>query len=211
MSEEIVFYHNPMSRGRVVHWMLEEIGAPYRHELLSFEKGEHKRDAYLALNPMGKVPAIVHKGVVITETPAILAYLADAFPEKGLAPAIGDVLRGSYLRWMFFGSGCVEPAILDRMLARPLPERRGALGYGGYEDTMNTLEKALTPGPWLLGERFSAADVYVESSLGWGMMMKTVEPTLAVLAYMEHARARPAWTRFNGQSAELLEGMKRAG
>ena len=211
MSEEIVFYHSPMSRGRVVHWMLEEIGAPYRHELLDFDKGEHKRPAYLALNPMGKVPAIVHKGVVVTETPAILAYLADAFPDRHLAPAIGDPKRGSYLRWMFFGHGCLEVAIVDRMLGRPAPERAGAIGYGTYDNAMATIEQALAPGPFLLGKAFSAADILVGSALGWGLMMKSVEPRPAFMAYMERGRARPAFARFNAQSAALLEEMKAKG
>ena len=208
MSEEIVFYHSPMSRGRVVHWMLEEIGAPYRHELLSFDKGEHKSAAYLAINPMGKVPAIVHKDVVITEVPAILAYLADEFPARHLAPAIGDAKRGSYLRWMFFGHGCLEVAIVDRMLARPAPERASALGYGTYDNAMAAIEQALTPGPFLLGDSFSAADILVGSALGWGLMMKAVEPRPAFMAYLERGRTRPAFARFNAQSAALLEEMK---
>ena len=134
MAEEIVFYTNPQSRGRIVHWMLEETGAPYRMELLSFEKNEHKAPAYLAINPMGKVPAIVHRGVVVTEVAAILTYLADAFPKAGLAPKLDDPARGTYLRWMFFGAGCLEPALIDRMLDRPVPERTAALAYGSYDD-----------------------------------------------------------------------------
>ena len=211
MPDEIIFHHSPMSRGRVVHWMLEEAGCRYRHALLDFETGEHKRAEYLAVNPMGKVPAIVHKGVVVTETPAILAYLADEFPAAGLAPAIHDPRRGSYLRWMFFSHGCLEVAIVDRMLGRAAPERTGALGYGSYETTMATIEQALATGPYLLGEQFSAADIQVGSALGWGLMMKAVEPRPAFLAYLERGRARPAFARFNAQSAALLEGMKAAG
>src|SRR4030095_11890258 len=130
MADTLVFYTNPMSRGRIVHWMLEEVGAPYRMEILSFDKNEHKAPAYLAINPMGKVPTIVHRGVVVTEAAAICAYLADAFPKAGLAPALDDPARGTYLRWMFFGAGCLEPALVDQMLNRPQTERRGGRGYG---------------------------------------------------------------------------------
>src|SRR5215475_11414660 len=161
MSEEIVFYHNPLSRARIVHWMLEEAGAPYRMELVNFEKGEHKKPAFLAVNPMGKLPAIVHRGVAVTESAAICAYLADAFPAAGLAPPVSAPERGAYYRWMFFGAGCVDPALMDRMMSRPAVPRPSSNGYGCYEDTMNALEKALSPGPYILGDRFSAADVYV--------------------------------------------------
>src|SRR5215831_7292240 len=160
MSDEIIFYTSPMSRGRMVHWMLEEVGANYRPHLLNLDKRDHKNPDYLAVNPMGKVPAIVHKGVPITEVAAICTYLADAFPAAKLAPAIGDPKRGVYLRWMFFATGCVEPAIIDRMLSRPPVSRPGALSYGSYDDVINTLEMAISPGPYLLGEQFSAADLY---------------------------------------------------
>jgi glutathione S-transferase len=116
MTDEIVFHHNPMSRGRIVHWMLEEVGAPYRIVLHSFDRREHKTPAYLAINPMGKIPAIEHRGIVVTEAAAICAYLADAVPAAGLAPAVDDPARGPYLRWMFFGAGCLEAALVDRML-----------------------------------------------------------------------------------------------
>ena len=172
---------------------------------------KHKRAGYLAVNPMGKVPAISHKGVVVTETPAILAYLADEFPAAGLAPAIHDPMRGSYLRWMFFGHGCLEVAIVDRLLGRPAPERTGALGYGSYETTMATIEQALAAGPWLLGEHFSAVDVQIGSALGWGLMMKAIEPRPVFMAYLDRGRARPAFARFNAQSAGLLEEMNARG
>jgi glutathione S-transferase len=198
MTERITFYHNPMSRGRIVHWMLEETGAPYDVKILSFEKREHKSPEYLAINPMGKVPAIVHRGVVVTEAAAICAYLADAFPKAGLAPALGDPARGTYFRWLFFGAGCVEPALIDKIFLRPPVERRGAVGYGSYEDTLNTLEVALAPGPFILGERFSAADVYVGSQVGWGLMTKGLEPRPAFEAYFARCSARPAYKRIAG-------------
>ena len=211
MSDEIAFYHNPMSRGRMVHWMLEEVGASYRVELINLEKGEQKKPAYLAVNPMGKLPAISHRGTVVTETGAICAYLADAFPAAGLAPAIGAAKRGRYLRWMFFGAGCLDAALVDRMLARPAPERTGALGYGRYEDVMNVLEQALTPGPYFLQDQFSAADVYVGSQIGWGLMMKTLEPRPAFQAYMGRLAQRPAFRRVNEQSEQLAARLKAAG
>ncbi len=197
MTEPIKFYHNPMSRGRMVHWMLEEVGAPYQVELLSFEKREHKSPEYLAINPMGKIPAILHRGTAITETPAIIAYLADAFPANGLAPALDDPQRGTYLRWLFFGASCVDAAIMDKMLARPPVERTGSIGYGTYEDTVRTLEHALTPGPYLLGDRFSAADVYIGSQIGFGLMTKTLEPTPTFAAYVARCHERPAFLRAN--------------
>jgi len=208
MSEEIVFYHNPMSRGRIVHWMLEEVGAPYRVELLSFEKGDTKKPAYLAVNPMGKIPAIVHRGTVITECGAIITYLADAFPAAKLAPATDESARGTYLRWMFFGQGCVEPAIIDRMLARPAADRPAALGYGNYDDVVHAVEKALSPGPYILGSRFSAVDVYVGSQLGFGMMTKSLEPRPRFLEYVNLLSQRPAHKRFNEQSDKLAAQMK---
>ena len=125
---------------------------------------------------MGKVPAIVHRGTVVTECGAICAYLADAFPAAHLAPPTDSPQRGTYYRWLFFGGTCVEAAVFDRMLSRPAPPRPGALGYGSYEDTLATLEKALTPGPYILGAQFSAADVFVGSQIGFGLMMKALEP-----------------------------------
>ncbi|MDB4966153.1 MAG: glutathione S-transferase [Myxococcales bacterium] len=208
MSDTIVFFHNPMSRARVVHWMLEEVGAPYEAKLLSFEKAEHKNPDYLAINPMGKVPAIVHRGVVVTETAAILAYLADAFPAAGLAPALSDPQRGTYLRWLFFAAGCVEPAVTDKMFDRPPVERKGSIGYGSYEDTINALEKAIAPGPFICGDRFTAADVYVASLLGWGMMTKGVEPRPSFAAYVKRATDRPAYQRFVTQGEAFAAKLK---
>ena len=196
MTDTIVFYTIPMSRGRIVHWMLEEIGAPYRTELLSFDKNEQKTPAYLAINPMGKVPAIVHRGVVVTEAAAICTYLADAFPKAGLAPALDDPARGTYLRWMFFGAGCVEGAITDRMLQRPATAPSMSLGYGSYDATLNALEKAVTPGPFVLGERFSAVDVYLASQIGWGIGSKALEARPAFERYSARCTDRPAFERF---------------
>jgi len=203
MADTVTFYHNPQSRGRIAHWMLEESGAPYEIKIVDFGKMQHKAKDFLAINPMGKIPAIVHRGTVITESAAICAYLADAFPAAGLAPALGDPKRGTYLRWLFFGAGCVEPAIIDQMFSRPAPSRPAALGYGNYPDTVNTLEQAITPGPFVLGERFSAADVYLGSAIGWGLMMKALEPRPAFGGYLGQLSARPAYRRFTAQNEEL--------
>jgi glutathione S-transferase len=197
MTDKITFYHNPMSRGRIVHWMLEELGQPYDMKIVSFEKGEHKSPEFLAINPMGKIPTIVHKGTVVTEAAAICAYLADAYPSAGLAPALNDPARGTYLRWLFFGAGCVEPAFVDKLFARPPVEREGALGYGSYETTVATLERAITPGPFILGNKFSAADVYIASQIGWGILVKALEPKPVFQAYFERMFERPAYQRFS--------------
>jgi glutathione S-transferase len=205
MSDEIVFHHNPMSRGRIAHLMLEEVGAPYRIVLHSFDRREHKTPEYLAINPMGKIPAIEHRGVVVTEAAAICAYLADAFPAAGLAPAPTDPARGPYMRWLFFGAGCIEPAMTDRALQRPPVERPSTIGYGSYEDVLGALETAVTPGPFILGDRFSAADVYVGSQIGWGLMTKALEPRPVFVSYAARLRDRPAFARMAAQVEELAK------
>jgi glutathione S-transferase len=192
MADKVTLYTNPMSRGRTVHWLLDELEAPYEIKILDLAKGEQKSPQYLAINPMGKVPAIVHRGVVVTETAAICVYLADAFPQAGLAPKLDDPKRGTYLRWMFFGVGCFEPAVMDKMFNRPPFERPGASSYGTYETTLATLETALKPGPWILGERFSAVDVFVGSQLQFAVMTKAIEPTPLMQAYVDRIAARPA-------------------
>jgi glutathione S-transferase len=211
MTDEITFYYNPLSRARIAHWMLEEVGAPYRIELIDFDKGEQKSPSYLAINPMGKLPAIVHRGTVVTETAAICTYLADAFPHAGLAPATTDPARGTYLRWLFFGAGCVEPAVVDRLFSRPAVDRPISMGYGSYEDTMRVLEAAVTSGPYLLGDRFSAADVYIGSQIGWGMTIKAIEPRPAFQAYLARFTDRPAYQRFSAQSTAMAEKLKAGG
>jgi glutathione S-transferase len=196
MSDTITFYYNPMSRARMAHWMLEEVGAKYDVKVLSFEKKEHKSAEFLHINPMGKLPTIVHRGVVITETAAICTYLADAFPEAGLAPKLNDAKRGTYLRWMFFTASCFEAAIIDKMLKRPSVEKPGALAYGSYEDTMRTLETAIAPGPFVLGDQFSAVDVYLASQIGFGNMTKAIELSPTLKSYVARCSDRPAHKRF---------------
>jgi len=193
MSNELVFYTNPMSRGRIVRWMLEEVGQPYRTEILDYATGM-KGEAYLAINPMGKVPAIRHGDSVVTEGAAICAYLADAFPQAGLAPALGD--RGDYYRWLFFAAGPVEAAVTSRSLGfEPQPEQRRMAGFGCLEDVVNTLEGAVKGRDYVAGDRFSAADIYVGSQIGWGMQFGSIEKRPAFEAYWERISARPAAIR----------------
>lgn len=192
---EIILYTNPQSRGRIAHRMLEELGVPYTTEWLQYGP-EMKSAAYRAVNPMGKVPAIRHGGVVVTETAAICAYLADAFPEKGLAPPPGHPARAAYYRWMFFAAGPLESAVVAKSLGWEVPEGRNAMvGFGSYADVINALETALAPGPFICGDQFTAADVYVGSSLGWGLMFGTIEKRPAFVAYVDRFNQRPAARR----------------
>jgi glutathione S-transferase len=195
MSEEIVFYTNPMSRGRIVRWMLEEVGQPYRTEVLDYGT-TMKAPAYLEINPMGKVPAIRHRGVTVTECAAICAYLADAFPQAGLAPALDDPARGTYLRWLFFGAGPLEAAVTAKSLGLLAPpDKAGMAGYGAFDQMVDALETAIEAGPYILGERFSAADVYVGSQIGWGLQFKTLPERPSFAAYAARITARPAAKR----------------
>lgn len=200
MSDEVIFYHNPKSRAQMAHWMLEETGAPYRTIMLDFSKGEHKTAEFLGINPMGKLPTIVHRGVVVTETAAIIAYLADAFPEMGLAPSINSPLRGAYYRWLFFTAGCFEPALLDKMLKRPPAEPKTSVGYGSYEEVIETLKKAVAAGPYLVGDKFSAVDVYLGSELSFAMIFGAPdikgEPVFE--DYVARITERPAYRRAKG-------------
>jgi glutathione S-transferase len=210
MEDEVTLYTNPMSRGRIAHHMLEEIGTPYRLELLNFERGEQKKPEYLKINPMGKVPTIVHRGVVITEAAAICAYLADTFPEAKLAPSITDPARGTYLRWLFFGPGCIEPALADKSFPRSKNATSSSLAWGSYEDTLRALETALKPGPFLLGERFTAADVYVGAAIGWGLMTKLLEPRPVFVTYSARLQDRQAYQRMNDQCTKLAAQLQKA-
>lgn len=205
---ELVFYTNPQSRGRIAHWMLEEVGVPY--ETVWLDYGHKMKEAeYLAVNPMGKVPALKHGDVVVTEAAAICAYLADRFPEKSLAPPAGHSSRAAYYRWLFFVAGPLEMAVTAQALGWQVPEGRSAtVGFGSYNDTINTLEKALIPGPYICGEQFTAADVYVGSSLGWGMMFDTIEKRPVFEAYVGRVYARPAAQRANRINEDFLQSRK---
>ncbi len=197
MADELVFYTNPMSRGRIVRWMLEEVGQPYRTEVLDYAT-TMKAAEYLSVNPMGKVPAIKHGETVVTEAAAICAYLADAFPQAGLAPPSGNPARGPYYRWLFFAAGPVESAVLNKALQVSVPpERKPMVGYGSMEEVLDTLEYAVSQGEYLAGGRFSAADLYVGSHLAWGMSFSTIERRPAFETYIARFQTRPAAIRAN--------------
>lgn len=205
---KLVFYTNPQSRGRIVHWMLEEIGLPY--ETVWLEYGTTmKSSEYLALNPMGKVPALKHDNAVITETAAICAYLADRFPEKNLIPPLNHSDRADYFRWFFFAAGPLELAVTARAMNWQVPEGKNAfVGFGSYGETIDTLEKALMPGPYICGEQFTAADVYLGAQLGWGLMFGTIERRPLFEAYVERINARPAAVQANRINEDYLKNHK---
>jgi glutathione S-transferase len=195
MPNQLVFYTHPQSRGRIVRWMLEEVGQPYRTEVLEYGS-TMKAPAYLAINPMGKVPAIRHGGTVVTEAAAICAYLADAFPEARLAPPHGDRLRGPYYRWLFFGAGPLEQAWTNKAMGFAVPsERERMMGYGRFETVIDVLEQAVSSTEYLVGDSFTAADVYLGSGIGFGMQFGPIERRPAFEQYWQRISARPAALR----------------
>ncbi len=193
-----------MSRGRIARWMLEEIGCPYRTEVLDYGDAM-KSPAYLSVNPMGKVPAIRHGDAVVTEAAAICAYLADAFPWAGLAPPPGDRLRGPYYRWLFFAAGPLEAAATNKAFGFAVPEgREGMSGSGSLAAVLDTLEGAVSRGDHLVGGGFTAADLYLGSHIGWGMQFGTIERRPAFERYWERVAARPAALRAKGIDDALM-------
>jgi glutathione S-transferase len=201
----LTFYTNPMSRGRIARWMLEEVGCSYETVLLEYGTTMKAPD-YLAINPMGKVPAIRHGDTVVTEGGAICAYLADAFPDAGLAPPPGNPRRGPYYRWLFFAAGPVESAVTGKALGLLAPAEKSAMvGYGSFEQTIDTLETAVREGPYICGEQFTAADVYVGAQIGWGMMFGTIDKRPAFEDYFARLQARPAAKRAAELDDALME------
>lgn len=197
----LTFYTHPQSRGRITHWMLEELGQPYETIVLDYAT-TMKAPAYLAINPMGKVPALVHDGQTITEGAAIITYLADAFPAAGLMPAN----RAAFYRWMFFGAGPVEAAVTNKSLGVQVPpERRGMVGYGSIEAVTDTLAAQLAKTPYLCGDTFSAADVYVGSQIGFGMRFNTIESRPVFTEYWTRLTQRPALARSTALNDALLK------
>ena len=200
-TSELTFFTNPKSRGRIVRWMLEETGVPYATEVLEYGTSM-KAAPYLAINPMGKVPAIRHGDTVVTECAAICAYLADAFPQAGLAPPPHSAARGPYYRWLFFAAGPLEAAWTNRALGVSVPEGREAMvGYGSFEKVLDVLEAAIGARDYLVDGRFSAADVYVGSQLGFGMQFGMIDKRPSFARYWAGLEARPAKRR-----AEQLDG-----
>ena len=195
MADELVFYTHPQSRGRIIRWMLEEIGQPYSTELLEYGTTIKAPD-YLAINPMGKVPAIRHGDTVVTEAAAICAYLADVFPEAHLAPPAGDRLRGPYYRWLFFVAGPLEAAWTNKAMGFVVPpERERMMGYGRFDNVINALEGAVSRAEYVVGDSFTAADVYVGSGIGFGMQFGMIEKRPAFEQYWQRLSARPAALR----------------
>ncbi|MEJ7927332.1 glutathione S-transferase family protein [Sphingobium sp. AN641] len=202
----LTLYTNPMSRGQIARWMLEEVGQPYETEILDFT-ADMKAPAYLAINPMGKVPAIVHNGAVVTECAAICAYLADAFPAANLAPPLDA--RSDYYRWLFFAAGPVESAITNKALGFVVPDGRERMaGYGTLDDTLNALEQAVSGDGWICGDRFTAADVYVGSQIDWGLAFGTMPARPAFEAYASRLQARPAYQRQKEMDNALIAKMQ---
>lgn len=197
-------FHAPNSRSCAVRFLLEELGVPYDLHVLDLKKNEQRAPAYLAVNPMGKVPAIRHGDALVTELPAIFIYLADLFPAAGLAPGLADPLRGPYLRWLAFYGSSFEPAITDRAMKRdPAPPMM--CPYGDYDTMLATLTARLREGPYLLGERFSAADILWGNSLGWVTMFKLVPELPEIVAYRDRVNARPAARRAAPADAALAQ------
>jgi len=195
MANELVFYTNPMSRGRIVRWMLEEIGAPYETQMLEYDTTMKSAD-YLAINPMGKVPAIRHGDTIVTECAAICAYLADAFPDAGLAPPLDR--RGGYYRWLFFAAGPLEAAATNRSFGFEIDaDKQKMAGYGSFKSVMDTLQQAVAGSAYIAGDAFSAADVYVGSHIGWGLQFGSIEERPGFSDYLARVQDRDAYRRAN--------------
>jgi glutathione S-transferase len=205
MADELVLYTNPQSRGRIARWILEEVGQPYKVEVLDYAS-TMKGPAYLAINPMGKVPALRHGDAVVTETAAICAYLADAFPQAGLAPPPTSKERAPYYRWLFFSAGPLEAALSNKALGFVVPpERERMMGYGSLAQALNALDAAVSKGDYLAGDKFTAADLYVGSHIGFGMMFATLEKRPAFEKYWQRVSSRPAYKRANELDEALIK------
>ncbi len=207
MTQELIFYTNPMSRGQIARWMLEEVGAPYETVVLDYAASMKAPD-YLAINPMGKVPAIVHGDQTVTECAAICAYLADAFPAAALAPALDQ--RHAYYRWLFFAAGPVEAAVTNKAMGFVVPDgKERTVGYGTFDEVIAALETAVATGPWICGDQFTAADVYVGSQIDWGLAFKSIPSRPALEAYAVRLRERPAYKRQKAIDGALIAAMQK--
>ena len=198
----LTLYHSPNTRSAGIRILLDELGVEYRLQVLNMQAGEHRQPAYLAINPMGKVPAIMHDGALITEQGAICLYLADAFPPTGRPPPIGDPLRGPYLRWLFFYGSAFEPAVVDRAMQRDAG-RASMSPYGDFDTMLSTLTTQLGRGPYVLGERFSAADVVWGAALGWTTRFKLVPEQADIMAYVARIAGRPSAARVRALDGEI--------
>lgn len=204
MSEALTLYTNPMSRGRIARWMMEEVGVPYETRNISFSTDAKSGD-YLSINPMGKVPALTHGSRVVTECAAICAYMAETFPQAGLAPT--DDERADYYRWMFFAAGPLEQALTNRAMGFEVPEdKRGMSGYGSTDTVLDTFEKAVSAHEYIAGDRFTAADVYVGSHVAWGLMFGSIDKRPAFVAYADRIGTRPAYQRTQALCEAEMKG-----
>jgi glutathione S-transferase len=209
VERKITLYHSPNTRSTGARILLEELGVPYTLQPLNIKAREQRQPEYLAINPMGKVPAVRHGDVLITEQVAIFLYLADLFPEAGLAPPLGDALRGPYLRWLVYYASCFEPAVVDRALKHePAPQAMSP--YGDYDTMLKTLTDQLAEGPYLLGERFTAADVLWGTGLRWTTMFKLVPEVPVIMDYVKRIAARPAVDKVTALDAELVKAQEAA-
>lgn len=204
MTQQITLYHCPHSRSTGVITLLEELKAPYELHVMNMKKGENRAPAYLAVNPMGKVPAIRHDDAIITEQVAIYLYLADLFPGARLAPPIGDPLRGPYLRWMAFYGSCFEPALTDRWLKREVADKN-TTGYGSFDDVFSTLTAQLSKGPYMLGDQFSALDVLWGGALGWMTAFDLLPKRQEITDYVALVQGRPAATAVSERDQALAD------
>ncbi|HQR02696.1 MAG: glutathione S-transferase family protein [Proteobacteria bacterium] len=202
-TNSLIFFHAPQTRSSGTRFLLEELGAPHEMRVLNLKAGETRRPEYLAINPMGKVPAILDRGVLVTEQPAIFIHLADRFPQAGLAPAIDDPLRGAYLRWMIFYGSSFEPAIVDKHLQRDSGGTQMS-PYGSFDEVLKTLTDHLDRGPWMLGERFSAADVLWGTAFNWTVNFKIVPDLPVIRAYIDRVTSRPAFRHTTEDDARLV-------
>lgn len=206
-SDRIVLFHAPNSRSTGTLILLEELGVPYELQVLNMPAGEQRQAAYLAVNPLGKVPAILHNDVLVTEQVAIYLYLADLFPQAGLAPGLHDKRRGPFLRWMVFYAACFEPAVVDKALKRE-PGAAAMSPYGNFDTVISALNAQLRAGPFMLGPDFCAADVLWGSALHWTTLFGLVPKTPDISLYIERTAARPAAQRVRAKDAELAAQQK---
>lgn len=201
-NDRILLYYIPQTRATGTRIILEELGAPYDLKTMNMKAGENRQPDYLSVNPLGKVPAIRHGEAFLTEQTAIAIYLGDLFPEAGLTPAIGDPARGAYLRWLVYYSACFEPALIDKSMGHP-PAPSSLSVYGDYDLMLDTLENALKPGPYLLGDRLTVADLQWGIALQWTTMFGLVPKRPVFMRYVERITSRPSFASVSEDDAKL--------
>jgi glutathione S-transferase len=208
MTSRVTLFYAPRTRAAGALALMEELDVPYNLEVLNFPASEQRSPKYLAVNPMGKVPAVVHNGALVTEQPAIYLYVADLYPERGLAPKIGDPLRGPFVRWLVYYGSSFEPAVVDRSQKHP-PAPPSTCPYGDFDTMLKTLNDQLATGPWMLGDKFTAADVLWGVALRWTTQFKLVPETPEIKSYIERVYARPAIQRAVAKDEEYAAKQSR--